>query len=226
MQQKIQSVLVFLCLAVLMGGCVAKSDYLKKEGEAQTLAGDLQSLQRKHDALLKENEQLMRDLAAAQEEKEQKVEEVSSTYESLLARMKDEVARGEVTISELKGRLTVNMVDSILFDSGKAEVKPKGLEVLNKVVDVLKDVHDKTILIEGHTDDVQITGALAARYPTNWELSAARAINVTKYLQEKGIDPALLTAEAHGEFSPVADNATEEGKAKNRRIEIILVARN
>jgi chemotaxis protein MotB len=70
---------------------------------------------------------------------------------------------------------------------------------------------------------MQIIGGLAKRYPTNWELSSARAINVARYLQEQGIDPGLLSAVAYGEWKPVGDNDTQEGKAKNRRIEIILV---
>jgi chemotaxis protein MotB len=148
---------------------------------------------------------------------------VSSTYESLLEKMKSEISKGQVTISELKGKLTVNMVDSILFDSGRAEVKKGGLEILGKVISILKDVNDKSIRIEGHTDNVQISRALAQRYPTNWELSAARAINVARYLQDEGIDPGQLSAVAYGEWKPVAENDTPEGRAKNRRIEIILV---
>jgi chemotaxis protein MotB len=136
--------------------------------------------------------------------------------------MKSEISKGQVTISELKGKLTVNMVDSILFDSGKAEVKEGGLEILGRVISILKDVTDKSIRIEGHTDNVQIVGGLARRYPTNWELSAARAINVARHLQDQGIDPGQLAAVAYGEWKPVATNDTAEGKAKNRRIEIVL----
>jgi chemotaxis protein MotB len=127
-----------------------------------------------------------------------------------------------VTISELKGKLTVNMVDAVLFDSGKAEVKPEGLAVLQKVIDILKTVKDKAIRIEGHTDNVQISGSVARTFPTNWELSATRAVNVTRYLQHQGIDPTVLSAVAYGEYLPASDNDTPEGKAKNRRIEIIL----
>ncbi|HQU13344.1 MAG TPA: OmpA family protein, partial [Thermodesulfobacteriota bacterium] len=155
--------------------------------------------------------------------KEEQVQKVSSTYENLLEKMKSEISQGQVAISELKGKLTVKMVDSILFDSGKAEVKKGGLEILGKVISILKDVTDKSIRIEGHTDNVQIVGALTKRYPTNWELSAARAINVTRYLQDQGIDPGNLSAIAYGEWKPVAENDTAEGRAKNRRIEIILV---
>jgi chemotaxis protein MotB len=137
--------------------------------------------------------------------------------------MKGEIDRGQMTISELKGKLTVNMVDAILFDSGKAEVKTEGQTILQKIVSIVKDVKDKVIRVEGHTDNVQIIGMLAKKFPTNWELSAARAINVARYLQEQGIDPAHLSTAAYGEYKPVAGNDTKEGKAKNRRIEIILV---
>jgi chemotaxis protein MotB len=115
------------------------------------------------------------------------------------------------------------MVEAILFDSGKAEVKQEGLVVLGKVIEILRTVNDKSIRIEGHTDNKPIVGPLMQRYPTNWELSAARAINVARYLQKQGIEPATLSAAAFGEFKSVADNATAEGRAKNRRIEIVLV---
>ncbi|HEY5190446.1 MAG TPA: OmpA family protein [Candidatus Deferrimicrobium sp.] len=170
-----------------------------------------------------ENTKLKAENADLVKAREEQVRKVSSTYENLLEKMKSEISQGQVTISELKGKLTVNMVDSILFDSGKAEVKKGGLEILGKVISILKDVSDKSIRIEGHTDNVPISRALAQRYPTNWELSAARAINVTRYLQGQGIDPGNLSAVAYGEWKPVATNDTPEGRAKNRRIEIILV---
>ncbi len=167
--------------------------------------------------------QLEQQNAALQKSREEKVKEVSKTYGDMLEKMKAEVEQGQVTITELKGKLTVNMVESILFDSGKADVKSGGLKVLEKVIDVLKDVKDKSIRIEGHTDNVKIGGVLAKKYPTNWELSAARAVNVARYLQQQGIDPALLSACGFGEYKPIAPNDTPEGRAKNRRIEIVLV---
>src|SRR5437879_12720823 len=126
-------------------------------------------------------------------------------------------------MSGLKRQLTVNMVEAILFDSGKAEVKQEGLVVLGKVIEILKTVNDKSIRIEGHTDNKPIVAPLTQRYPTNWELSAARSINVARYLRKQGLHPAKLSAAAFGEFKSVADNATSEGRAKNRRIEIVLV---
>lgn len=172
-----------------------------------------------------ENDRLRREIAALQKAQEEKVETVSRTYEGLVAKMEQEIRRGQITISELEGKLTLNLVDAILFDTGKAEVKPAGLAVLRKVVSILKDEREKAIRIEGHTDNVPIAATLAKIYPTNWELSAARAVNVARYLQEEGIDPEILSASAHGEHKPVADNSTPEGRARNRRIEIILAPR-
>ena len=178
------------------------------------------------DDLGKKNNALHNELNQLRQEKEQEVAEMSSTYEELLSKMESEIDKGQVTISELKGKLTVNMVDAILFDSGKAEVKDEGLLVLQKVVDILKSVTDKAIRVEGHTDNVKIGGALARKYPSNWELSSRRAVNVTRFLQAQGLNPENLSAVAYGEYAPVADNETDAGKAQNRRIEIILIAKN
>lgn len=232
----------WLCIAVVVvlasyGCMVAESTYTKKVEETEGLNRQLGALEQVNKELKGENEglkarvdELTKQVAEQKERvadlemiKEQKVQEVSSEYNSMIDKMKAEIAQGQVTITELKGKLTVNMVEAVLFDSGKAEVKKEGLVVLQKVVDVLKDAKDKVIRVEGHTDNVPIAGALVRVYPTNWELSAARAVNVTRFLQAQGIDPAQLSAVGYGEFKPVADNETKEGKAKNRRIEIVLV---
>lgn len=193
--------------------------------KTDTFSKNIAELRQKISDLTAENSSLKEEIARLQKLKEEEVQKTSKTYEDLLDKMKNEISQGQVTISELKGKLTVNMVDAVLFDSGKAEVKPDGLVVLQKVIDILKSVKDKAIRIEGHTDNVQIVGELARKFPTNWELSAARAINVLRYLQQQGIDPLNLSAIAFGEYKPVASNETKEGKAQNRRIEIVLVAK-
>jgi len=191
----------------------AKSDSLSKM---------ISDLREKNAGLDKENESLKESIVNLKKAKEEEVKTVSKTYESLMQEMKGEIAQGQITITELKGKLTLDVVDKILFASGEAEVKPEGLAVLKRVIEILKDVQDKAIRIEGHTDNVKIGGALAKKYPSNWELSAARALNVARYLQKQGIDPTLLAAVAYGEYKPIADNGTPEGRAKNRRIAIIL----
>ncbi|MCX7635272.1 MAG: OmpA family protein [Syntrophales bacterium] len=194
----------------------AKSDDLSK---------NIVDLREKTAQLEADNAKLREQLASLKK-KEEIIEKESKTYQDLVKEMKAEIAKGQVTITELKGKLTLDVVDKILFASGEATVKKEGLAVLDRVVEILKNVKDKAIRIEGHTDNVKIAGKLAKTYPTNWELAAARAINVTRYLQERGIDPQVLSAVAYGEYKPLADNSTAEGRAKNRRIAIVLVPKD
>lgn len=193
------------------------------KAKSDTLSKNISDLRQKVADLEAENKRLRDEIATLQKVKEEKVKEVSSTYERLLENMKSEIAQGQVTISELQGKLTVNMEAAILFDSGRADIKSDGIAILLKMVPTLKEVKDKSIRIEGHTDNVPIR---SAQFPSNWELSAARAINVAKYLQQQGLAPANLSATAFSEYKPVADNDTREGRARNRRIEITLVAKD
>jgi chemotaxis protein MotB len=157
-------------------------------------------------------------------EREETVSELKGTYDDLLEELRAEVRQGEITITQLKDKLSLSMVDKILFDSGSAEVKAEGRKVLDRVGAILKKVTDKDIRVEGHTDDVPIGVKLRERFPTNWELSTARATNVVRYLQEKaGIDPERLAASGYSEYKPVASNETPEGQSRNRRIEIVLI---
>ena len=172
------------------------------------------------------NRKMNNDIANLQKAKEEKVKEVSGTYEQLLQDMKSEIATGQVTVSELNGKLTIKMGVVVLFDSGKADIKPSGMAILTKIVETLKAVKERAIRIEGRTDNVQITGTLTRQFLTKWELSAARAINVTQYLQQQGLDPAILSAIALAEYNPVADNGNKDGRARIRRIDIIVVAKD
>ncbi|MBI5882966.1 MAG: OmpA family protein [Elusimicrobia bacterium] len=161
---------------------------------------------------------------ALERAKEEEVARVKGSFEQLAAGLKAEIAAGEIQLTQLKGKLTVNMVDRILFDSGESMVKPDGRKVLNNIAKVLKGVADKDIRIEGHTDNVPIGGELKNRFATNWELSTARATAVARYLQDSAkLEPARLVATGYGEYRPVAPNDKPENKALNRRIEIVLV---
>ncbi|MGH7228260.1 MAG: OmpA family protein, partial [Nitrospiraceae bacterium] len=155
--------------------------------------------------------------------KEAEIQRLTKTHEDLTKSLEAEIAKGDIKIRQVRDRLTINMVDRVLFDSGQAKVKPAGLKVLKQVSDILKKVSDKQIRIEGHTDNVPIRGKLMERYPTNWELSTARATNVVRYLiEEGGVDRANLSAVGYAETRPVASNDGEEGRTTNRRIEITL----
>ena len=193
-------------------------------GDKQMLAESISLLKKAKEAEIRTVSKTYEDLLSElKKTKEVEVRTVSKTYENLLSEMKSEIAQGQIAITELKGKLTVDVVDKILFDSGQTEIRPEGLGVLKRVVEILMTVTDKVIRVEGHTDSIPIGGALAKKYPTNWELSAARALNVTRYLEKEGIDPALLSAVAFGEHQPIAENDTPEGRSRNRRIAIILL---
>ncbi len=164
------------------------------------------------------------DELTAEAERVAALEKATATYEELQKKLEKEIQEGKIQITEMKNRLTMTMVDKILFPSGSADVSREGKLVLDKVISILKDITDKRIQVEGHTDNVRIYSAIKTKYPTNWELSTGRATQVVRYLQETGgIDPQRLSATGYAEYQPVASNDTDEGKAKNRRIEIVLL---
>ena len=157
-------------------------------------------------------------------EKEKEIAQLKGTYNEFAARLKKEIAQGQIKIIQLSDRLSVIMVDKILFPSGEAEITPEGLMVLERIGDVLKNTQSKTIRVEGHTDNVQINKQLKKKYSTNWELSTARATNVVRFLQDKiGIEPKYLQPIGLSEYHPVASNETPDGRSQNRRIEIALL---
>jgi chemotaxis protein MotB len=163
------------------------------------------------------------ELATSVNAKEDEVARLRATAAELEEKMKAEIGKGEIQLSEAGGRLRVALVDKILFDSGDAKISRRGEEVLGRVGAVLGRVADRQIQVAGHTDDSPISARLVSRYATNWELSTARATNVVRFLHEKSrVPPRRLAASGYGEFRPVASNATPAGRARNRRIEILL----
>jgi chemotaxis protein MotB len=189
------------------------------QAQVKKLSGDVDSLKKEKDTLQANVKEL-----SQKAQKAEQLEKATQTYQDLAKKLEKEIQEGKVQITEMKNRLTMTMVDKIIFPSGSADISREGKDVLDKVVSILKDVKDKRIQIEGHTDNVKIVSALKKRFPTNWELSTARATEVVRYLQEKGgIDPAVLSATGYSEYQPVAPNDTDEGKQKNRRIEIVLL---
>jgi len=148
-----------------------------------------------------------------------KLEKKSSDYESLASSLDQEIKAGRVQLTELQGKLTVRMAEKVLFPSGSATISKDGQATLRAVAAGLKEVQGRIIRVEGHTDNVPIH---SARFPSNWELSSARAIAVVRFFQSEGVDPALLGAAGYAEFQPIAANDTAEGRAQNRRIEISL----
>ncbi|WP_233165685.1 OmpA family protein [Archangium sp. Cb G35] len=163
-------------------------------------------------------------LQQAVQEKDAELARLKATYEDIEQKLKSEIADGEIRLSQAEGRIQVDLVDKILFDSGEANLSPRGSEVLARLGTVLSKVEDRSILVSGHTDDAPPSQRLAATYPTNWELSVARAVNVVRFLGEKAsVPPGRLVAAGHSDTKPVASNANAKGRARNRRIEILLI---
>jgi chemotaxis protein MotB len=187
------------------------------------LRGKLADKEFELDGIRKQLSVLNEEKEKALREKERSIAEMQKTYDSLMGEMNQEIKKGEITITQLKDKLSVNLVEKILFDSGSAEIKKDGKKVLDRVAEILATVPDKQVRVAGHTDNVPIGYRIKDRFPTNWELSTARATTVARYLQDKGIDPNVLSAAGYSEYRPVAPNDTDENKAKNRRIEIDLI---
>lgn len=208
----------------------ARSDLARLEKVLQNRSAEagaaMADMRQTIDTLTAENQRLKAELEQERLAREAQLAEVQGTYDELVEKLETEIERGEVTISELKGKLTVNVVDQILFDSGQAELKTAGREVLQRIGDILKVSVGKNIQVEGHTDNVPISPRLQDKFPSNWELSTARATNVLHFLQDKvGISGERLSAVGYGEYQPIASNSTPEGRRLNRRIQIILVDR-
>ena len=147
---------------------------------------------------------------------------LNGTYQQLNQALEAEVAADQVEIQQLQDELQVTMVNEILFPEGGWELSHQGREELNKIIPALQQVPGKYIVIQGFTDNLRILEPLAGRFPTNWDLAAGRAVSVVRYLQEQGIDPNYLAAVSFGQYHPVADNSTPQGRAKNRRINITI----
>lgn len=200
-----------------------KAKMSEKEQKIKELENELKSKNAQITEIKTEISGLSKEKIQAIEEKDKAVAELKKTYTNLVDELKDEIKKGEIAVTQLRDKLSLSMVDKILFDSGSADVKKDGKKVLDRVAEILKKVTDKQIRIEGHTDNVKIGPRITKKFPTNWELSNARATNVVKYLQEKGVDPKFLSPAGYAEYKPIESNDTEEGKSKNRRIEIVLI---
>jgi chemotaxis protein MotB len=228
----------WVLLVIVVGVAGAAGFRLYHDGQAASAAASAASAkamaaeaaQKEQQQKLEKLESEKTELAAARDELAKDVEAktgelaaLKGTYDKLEERMKDEIAKGDIRLSQSGGKLRVDLVDKILFDSGEAAVSARGEGVLARVGAVLAAIDDKQIQVSGHTDRTPISEKLAAQFPSNWELSAARAITVVRFLEEKaGVPPGRMVASGYGEHHPIASNKNAAGRARNRRIEILL----
>ena len=242
-----------LLLALGAAGCVTQGKHDQivgaLEAEKSELEDRVRDLERSNQSLDQERVQLldeMEDLREARaalsrdvekltrtkdlltehlRKREAEVQELSQlrgTYKGLVSELEAEVAAGQIQIEQLREGIRLNLPQDILFPSGSAALDPRGEAVLRKVAGKLHDPNHR-IEVQGHTDNVPISGALAQRFHTNWELAAARAARVVRLLEDAKIDASRLTAVSFGENAPVAPNDDPQGRARNRRIEFVLL---
>jgi len=219
-----------LAASLAAAGCVSQGTYDKLESdknqEIAALKKDKTSLEQQKASLEQQQAESKKQIAALEQQKAQlqtASQQDKSQYDALVRNLTEEVKKGELQVRQYKNMLTVDVAEQLFFDSGRADLKDTGKAVLKKVGEALKGYEDKVIRVVGHTDNVPIKTKV---FPSNWELSVARATTVVRYLQETGIPPERMVASGRAEYQPVAENDTPEGRKKNRRIEITLIDRS
>jgi chemotaxis protein MotB len=209
----------------------AGKDKLQEEfellrSENQTLANRLAELGQNVEELLGEKSNLATDLAATKEREanlrteQEKQRKRLAKYRSVIEKFQKLVTSGKLKIRIVRGRMVVEMASNILFPSGKAKLHKEGGIALGELAGILQTIESRDFQVAGHTDNVPIH---SKKFPSNWELASARAVTVVKFLQEAGVSPSNLSASGYAEYQPFATNETEDGKAENRRIEIVLM---
>jgi chemotaxis protein MotB len=231
-------------IALIATGCVSTGKFEKmqadKNGEIAALQQQKTDLEGQKKSLEDQKVKLEQDISglkqqtATLEQKNKSAEQEKAAllaasqqrqqqYEQLVQGLSKEVEKGQLQVRQYQNMLAVDLAEQIFFDSGRAALKKEGKEVLKKVAEALKGYENKVIRVVGHTDNVPLAKSLQGTFPTNWELSVARATTVVRFLQDAGIPPERLIPAGRGEYEPVAPNDTPEGRQKNRRIEIMLI---
>ena len=165
---------------------------------------------------LSETQQALERLRAEQRQARERL----AAFEQMVERFRSMIDAGQLRVRIRNNRMVVELPEGVLFDSGRAEIKRDGQETLRQVATILKTIEDRDFQIAGHTDNVPIR---SRRFPSNWELSSARAVNVARFLVGEGVAPTRLSAAGYADTEPVANEDTAEARALNRRIEIVLV---
>lgn len=242
--------LLALAIILLLSSCVSKSKLLDAQMQYRTLQNDsslmaskiagqqstINKLQADIDALNKQNSQLSTDASnkvnslqqnlQAQQKRLQDLQNLLDQQRKATSELKNKMINAlvgysdsDLTVTQKNGKVYVSLSEKFLFPSGSAVVNPAGKEALSKLANVLTANPDIAVTIEGHTDSIPIR----MKFEDNWALSTARATSVVRILvNDYKIDPTKIIASGHAWFDPVDTNSTPEGRARNRRTEIIL----
>jgi chemotaxis protein MotB len=237
----------WLCVAALaLVGCgVSKSEYDAKVQEATTARQEADTAKQQLAQLQQQvttDDQTVAQLkgalgiaqaAAITDDQKQALEDAKKALQDaqeraklvddLQAKFKKMIDAGHLKVTTRHGRIVLQLHNDVLFDTGEAELKPDGKQAIAEIATALRSVGAKRFQVAGHTDSEPITAETKKKFPTNWELSAARAIAVVKLLVTDGVEAGALSAAGYGPYDPVASNSSPDGQSKNRRIEITLV---
>ncbi len=232
------------CLAIaaaslLLGACVPEGKYDAAVKDATDAKAALADAQKKLDADAAQLAQCQGDLTACtgkplppdhsaelaaqlEELRKQKAaaDARAALFNDFLAKFRKMIDAGKVSIHVRHGRIVLTLKNDVLFDEGKTDLKPEGMKALAEIAQTLKTVSGRSFQVAGHTDNLPIK---KPEFPSNWELSTARAVVVVKFLQKEGMSANVISAAGYGEWDPVAPNTDAPTRAKNRRIEITLV---
>ena len=194
--------------------------------ENQTLAARLLELGDDVEKLLGEKSALSSDLQQTRDRemrlrREQEAQRARmAKYRQVIEKFKSLISSGKLKIRIVNGQLVVELASSILFESGRAVLSEEGEAALAELASILATIKGRSFQVAGHTDNVPMK---SKKFPSNWELSTERAVQVVRFLQDTGVNPDYLSAAGYAEYQPAASNDTKEGKANNRRIEIVLM---
>ena len=226
--------LLICSLALLVGCGIPKNQYDAALADAERAKAHSKELEAQNQAQQKtvaDLEARIKDLegkttsdetrAQLEELKKQKAaaEARAKLFDELVNKLKKMTDTGKIAIAVRHGQIVLLLENDVLFDVGKTELKSEGVQAITDLAAALKTVQGRRFMVEGHTDTFPIK---SKEFPSNWELSTARGVTVTKLLVAKGVPANELGASGHAEFDPVAPNGTNEGRQANRRIEIAL----
>lgn len=218
--------LIFLSAAVtlFLPSCGAVGRYRAMEATNDMLVRELAENSNRIADLQMLLSRLENELSNTQSTLTNELTALEKTHKELTENLQNEISNGQVRVDKIKNVLTLNIAEQIFFESGRADIKPEGLKVLSKLADILSRIPDKMVRVEGHTDNVPIASKLTNLFKSNWDLAAARALNVVRFLSTDGrVSPYRLMAVSYGEFRPLYPNTSDKNRAANRRIEIVLL---
>lgn len=219
--------------AVLLSACVSTGKYDEAMAEMEKMRSSLGNTQGELSTSQSENDRMRKSLGSTQAKLTASQAEIATLskieaetkrrneiYAQFVNRLQSMIDGGQLTVSIDAGRMVINLPNNVLFKTASANLNPEGQEALTQIGGVLKQFSDRRFQIEGHSDNVPIK---SSRFPSNWELSTARALSVVHLLSEMEVNPENISAAGFGEFRPRADNETEDGRKLNRRIEIVML---